>query len=330
METSTMNRRRLLRSLAALAPAAGLIPARAQDTGFPAKPVRLVVASAPGALLDSASRLYAERMSVYLKQPVVVENLAGASSLLGARNVARSEADGYTLLTASNTIVTLPHLNTKAGYSMKEFAPVGEMARSPSLLVVSGASPFKSLSDLLAHARKNPDQVTYGSGGIGTTSHLPVELLASQAVLKLRHVPYKAIALAVPDVVAGRVDFLMGTPTSLTTLVKSGALRALAITSETRSAKFPEVPTFKEAGLGEATFEIWVGVLAPAGVPKAVRARLAGAMEYARSQPAVLEKLDAMGQTISAVRSPEQFDGVLRSDEEKYRKLIHERSIVAE
>ncbi|HSW19499.1 MAG TPA: tripartite tricarboxylate transporter substrate binding protein [Ramlibacter sp.] len=325
-----MQRRQLLQYLAAAGPASSLAPAWAQDGGYPSKPVRLIVASAPGALLDSASRLYADRMAAVLKQPVVVDNVAGASSLLAARNVARGDADGYTLLTASNTLVTLPHLNAKAGYAMKEFAPVGEMARSPSILVAGSGTPFTSIADLVAHAKKRPDEITYASGGMGTTSHLPVELFARQAGIKLRHIPYKGISLAVPDVVAGRVDFLMGTPTSLAALIQAKSLRALAITSESRSPKFPEVPTFKELGLTDATYEIWVGVLAPAALPAAVQARLASAMEVARNDAAVKAKLEGMGQSISNVRTPAQFEAVLRADEERYRKLIKEANIVAD
>ena len=154
----------------------------------------------------------------------------------------------------------VPHRNANAGYSVKEFAAVGEMARLPSMLVVGGASPFLSIADLVAAAKKRPGQVSYGSGGVGTTSHLPV-LFARQAQVTFIHVPYKGTAVAVPDVTSGRVDFLMGTPTSLVGLMKNGGLRALAITAETRSPKFPNIPTFKELGFDDATFDIWVGLL---------------------------------------------------------------------
>ncbi len=326
-----MDRRKLLQYLASLAPAipaAGLLPAHAQDA-FPSKPVRIIVTSSPGALLDAASRLYADRMAAALKQPVIVENMTGAGGLLAVRHVAKAPADGYTLLAAANTIATLPYLNTSAGYSIKEFSAVGEMARSPSLLVVGAASPFTSLADIVAAARKNPGQLTYASGGIGTTSHLPVELFARQAGIKLTHVPYKGNAVAVPDTAANRVGFLMGTPTSLVELMKSGQLRALAITSEKRSPKFPDIPTFKESGFDEATFDIWVSLLAPLATPKAVRMKISDAMEAARNDPNIIARLEGMGQVISDVRTPDQFDAVLRSEDEKYRKLIKDANIVA-
>ncbi|HSW16684.1 MAG TPA: tripartite tricarboxylate transporter substrate binding protein [Ramlibacter sp.] len=323
-----MHRRQLLQYLVAASTVCSMGGAMAQD--FPTKPIRILVASAPGALTDSLTRLYAERMSSFLKQPVVVENLAGASSLLASRQLLKSEPDGYTLMTSANTMVTVPLLRSNAGYEVKDFTPIGEMARSPAILVVSSASPFKSLNDIVAAAKKNPGQVSFGSGGVGTTNHLPVELFAKQAGISLTHVPYKGIALAVPDVSAGRVSFMIGTPTSLVELIKNGSLRPLAITSETRSAKFPDLPTFKELGWADGTFEIWIGMVAPGDMPAAVKAKLAQAMEAARKDPALVSRLEAAGQSISNVRTPQQFEAMMRSEEEKFRKVIREANIAVQ
>lgn len=321
----------LIHQCAALAAAMALASgASAQQPAFPAKPIRVIVGSAAGALSDQAARMYAERMAAHLKQPIVVENVAGASSLLATRQVARAAPDGYTLLSAANTIVTVPHLNRNAGYAMKDLAGVGEMVRSPGVLVVSGSSSFKSLADIVAAARKEPGKVSYGSGGLGTTSHLPVELFARQARIELIHVPYKGVALAVPDATANRVGFIMGTATSTAELTKSGALRALAISSESRSPKFPDLPTFKELGYPDATFEIWIGLLAPAGTPVAIRNRLNEAMDVARSDAEIIKRLDAVGQVISDVRTPEKFDAVLRADEEKLARLIRDIKLTAD
>ena len=322
-----VNRRKFLQYLASLAPAGGVLRSQAQEA-FPSRPIRIVVSSSPGALLDASGRLYAERLAVFLKQPVTVENMPGAGGLLAVRHVAKSPADGYTLVAAANTVTMVPHLNANAGYSVKDFTAVGEMARSPSMLVVGGASPFRSIADLVAAAKKGPGQVSYGSGGVGTTSHLPVELFARQAHVTFIHVPYKGNAVAVPDVASGRVGFMMGTPTSLVGLMKTGGLRALAITAETRSPKFPDIPTFKELGFDDATFDIWVGLLAPAGIPQSVRARLGDALELARKDSTVIARLDGMGQVISDVRTPDQFEAMLRTQEEKYRRLIKDANIV--
>jgi len=317
-----MNMRRLLGCLTAIVCAARVLPAAAQDAPFPSKSIRIVVSSAPGALTDVATRLYAAQMAAVLKQAIVVEDLAGASSVLAARHVAKASADGYTLLATANTIVTIPYVSQKAGYLPRDFVAVGELVRSPALLVVGGASPFKSLADLVGAARQGANKIAYASGGLATTSHLPVELFARQAGVSFIHVPYKGVSAAVPDVAAGRVDFMAGTATSFSKLMKSGALRALAITSAERSLKFPNVPTFKELGYPEASYEIWISLLAPAGTPAAVRSRLAEAMEVARGDATLVNKLEGLGQTVSTLKTPDQADAYLREEEAKVRKLI--------
>jgi tripartite-type tricarboxylate transporter receptor subunit TctC len=234
------------------------------------------------------------------------------------------------VLVSANTLVTVPHINPQAGYAVKEFTAVGEMVRSPMLLVTSGASPFKSLADLIAAAKKHPGAISFGTSGIGTTNHLGVALLARQAGVSFNHVPYKGITAAVPDVAAGRVAFMMGAPNSAAALLQSGALRALAISAEKRSPKFTDIPTVKEFGFPDAIFEVWIGAVAPAAIPRPVRARLGEAMEVARNDQDLLRRLEGLGQEVSAVRTPDQFDAVLRADEEKLRKLIRDTNIVAE
>jgi tripartite-type tricarboxylate transporter receptor subunit TctC len=322
-----MNKRKFLRYFAGLMPGAGLLAARAQDASFPIKPIRIIVASAPGALADQATRFYAERMSVYLKQPIIVENIAGGGTLLASRQLLKALPDGYTLLTNSNTLVTAPLLNRNAGFSIKDYTAVGELARSPSVLVVSGASPFQSLADLVSAAKKNPGQISYGSGGIGSAGHLPVEIFSRQAGINLTHVPYKGMALAVPDVAGNRVSFLMGAATATAELMKTGALRPLAITSEVRSPKFPNVPTFKELGYPDAGFEIWIGMVGPAGLPRDVKARLAEALEAARADQCIVSRLEAAGQVISHVRTPEQFEGFMRGEQKKLRRIVKELNV---
>lgn len=326
-----MTRRAMIKCIAGLALSAAVSNAGAQPTAFPSKPVRIIAGSAPGALLDVAARLYADRMSQFLKQPVLVENMSGASSTVATRFVARAPADGYTLLGGANTIVTIPHLVKDAGYdTTRDFVGVGEMVRSPGILVVGGSSPYKSVADLVAAAKKSPDAIPYGSGGQGTTSHLPMEMFLRQAGIRMIHVPYKGVAPAVPDVISGRVAGLMGTATSFIGSMKAGQLRAIAITSDNRSPKFPDVPTFKELGYPGATFSIFVGLMAPAAIPQSARARLGDSMEAARADRAMRERLEAIDQEISDVRSPEQFHAFLIEEEAKYAKLIKEANIKAE
>lgn len=304
--------------------------AHAQASSFPNRPIRILCGSAAATLTDQAARLYAEKMSAYLKQPVVVENVVGAASLIAVRQLLRSPADGYTLVAAANTVVMVPHINPKAGYTVKELAGIGEMVRSPTLVVTGGASPYKSLKDLIAAAKAAPDQITYGSSGVGTTNHLSTEMLARQAGVRFSHVPYKGISAAVPDVAAGRVGFVMAASNSVGELLKSGALRALAISSDARSPQFPDVPSLKELGYPGATSTVWIGLVAQAGIPEAVKARLGDAMEAARNDPDVIQRLTAAGQEISNIRTPAQFDATLRSDEEKYGKLIREAHIATD
>lgn len=326
-----MKRRSLLPYLATLTLGATLFTAHAQEAAFPSKTIKIIVGSAPGALTDVATRIYADRMSAFLKQPVVVENMAGASSLLAVRNVAKSAPDGYTLMTVANTFVTAPYVNKAANYNpTKDFTPVGEMVRAPALLVVPGASPYKSIADLVAAAKKAPGGIAYASGGVATTSHLPVELFSQQAGIKFTHVPYKGNAAAIPDLVSGRVAFMMGTATSLFELMKNGSLRALVITSESRSPTFPDLPTFKELGYSDATLDIWIGLFGSAGMPKAVRDKLSAAMEFARKDPVLVKRLEDMGQGFSNLKTPEQFEAFVRQEEVKYRKVIADANIVAE
>lgn len=328
-DTRYVNRRKLIRFFGAAASVAAAPIARSQ-AAFPAKTIRILVASQPGAMVDKVSRLYADRMSAFLKQPIVVENLAGASSLLAARQLFKAAADGYTLMTSANTMVTVSLINRNAGYTVADFTAVGELARSPQLLVVASASPYQSLPELIQAAKRNPEHISYGSGGFGTTGHLPVEMFASQARIKLTHVPYKGGAAAITDVAGGRVTFMMGTPTSAAELIKGGTLRALATSSDVRSPKFPGVPTFRELGYPEGTYELWVGLVGPKGIPAPVRARLAQAMDVARSDAELLANLEGAGQEISANRTPEQFESVLRTEEAKVRKIMKDAGIVPE
>lgn len=318
-----MKRRQLVKLFAGILPAATLcFPAYAENAPYPNKPIRMIVSTSAGGMTDVVARLYADSVSKALKQPVVVENMPGASTLLSSRYVAKQAPDGYTLLVAANTIVAMPHVEKDAGYTMKNFTGIAELSRAPSLLVVGGKSNSKSIAELVAAAKKSPGAVHYGFTGHGTTSHLTAEMFARSAGVRFGGIPYKGISLAVPDVVSGRVEFLMGPATSTEGLIKSGQMRALAITSNTRSPAFPDVPTFKELGYPDVTFSLFFGVLAPAGTPGTVTSTLANAMEAAKKDPIFIERLKALGQDISDVRTPDQFNASLRQEEDKSVKLI--------
>jgi tripartite-type tricarboxylate transporter receptor subunit TctC len=316
--------RHFLKFLSGCLFASAVFPATAQDGSYPVKPVRLIVSTSAGGMTDILARLYADSLSKTLKQPFVVENMPGASTMLASRYVARQSADGYTLLVAANTIATLPHAEKNAGYQMKDFTGVGELARSPSLLVVGGSSKMKTIPELVAAAKRNPGAVTYAYTGRGTTSHMTAELFARDAGVSFNGIAYKGISLAVPDVLAGRVEFLMGPSTSTEELIKSGKMRALAITSGSRSAAFPDVPTFRELGYPDATYNLFFGIFAPAALPDALRKTLADAIDSAKKDPAFTGRLRHFGMEVSNVRTPQQFNAFLRDEEEKSVSLLRQ------
>ncbi len=317
-----MKRRNLIKGLIGLVPALSLFSTQAHAQAFPAKPIRLIVSTSAGGMTDVVARLYSEWMSKALNQPVVVENMPGASTMLASRYVSKQPADGYTLLVSANTIVTMPHVDKNPGYSMQNFTGIAELSRAPSLLVVSANSKFKSISELVAAGKKKPYEITFGFTGQGTTSHVTAELFARNAGVDFTAVPYKGISLAVPDVVSGRVDFMMGPSTSTEELIKTGKMRALAITAPTRTTAFPKVPTFKELGYPDVTFSLFFGVFAPAGTPEPVRKALSNAIESAKKDPRFVARLNGMGQELSDVRTEAHFNVSVKREEEKMIKLI--------
>ncbi|WPB55911.1 tripartite tricarboxylate transporter substrate binding protein [Xylophilus sp. GOD-11R] len=326
-----IDRRRVLR-LATVPAMAAVVPAHvALAAGYPERPIRLYVASVAGGLVDIASREFAERMGTYLGQPMVVENVPGASTIVAARKVAALPPDGYALMSFADTFLTAPLLNKSAGYdAARDFAGIGELARSPLLLVVPAASPIRSLADLVESARRSPGRLSYGSTGVGGTSHLPVVQLARQARIEVIHVPFKGVTAIIPDLLAGRIDFTMGTATSFHELLKAGKMRAIAVSSESRVQAFPDVPTFRELGYPGASSELFIGLVAPAGTPMAVRIRLVDAMRTAKIDPKLAAKFESLGQSLAPDATPAQFDQFYRAKEEGYRKLVSEAGITAD
>lgn len=316
-----MQRRSFLHTSAALLGSMGFAPLAGAQSTFPEKPVRFTISSAAGGVTDAVARLYGEHMAKSLKQPVVPENVPGAGTLLSIRQVLRSPADGYMLGVMANTVVTMPFVDKDAGYQPNDFTGISYLAKSHMVLVVSGDSPYKTLAEVVAAAAKAPDTISYASVGIGTTSHIPVELFAQAAKLKLLMVPYKGIALATPDVLSGRVTMMMGTGGSVGDMLKAGKMRALAVTSETRSAMFPGVPTFVEQGYPDVTYELFLGLMAPARTPPAVRKVLADAAEQAKQDPQVRARLAAIGQELPSQNTPELFNAFLQREQDKMKAL---------
>jgi tripartite-type tricarboxylate transporter receptor subunit TctC len=221
----------------------------------------------------------------------------------------------------------MPYVDRTAGYTPSQFTGVSYFSRSPMALVVSNASPYKTLGELVAAARKDPGAITFGSVGIGTTSHIPVELFAHSAGIKLTLVPYKGIPLAIPDVVSGRVTLMIGTAPSVGELIKAGSMRALAVTSDTRTPSFPGVPTFTELGYPDTVYELFLGLMAPAKTPASALKLLADSAEEAKKDPELRKRLEALGQEMPRQHGADGFNGFLHAEEERMKKLVREANI---
>ncbi len=302
--------------------ALGITTVRAQ--GYPSKPVRIVVPYAPGGASDILARVIAQKLSESWAQQVIVDNRAGAGGTIGTDLVAKSAADGHTVLLADVATVTIsPALYPKLPYSEKDLAPVIIVATFPHVLIAPGSTPFKSLKDVVAGDKQSPGKLNIASAGNGTSSHLTAELLKSASGLALTHVPYKGGGAAITDVVGGRVDLMfIGTPPAMAH-IRSGALKALAVTTAARSASLPDVPTVIEAGY--AAFESLAaqGILAPAATPKEAIAKLNAEVARILRLPDVRERWAQLGvETMD--NTPEQFSQWARDELDKWGKVIRD------
>lgn len=322
------SRRQVLRQLGALALATGATAARAQATA--ARPIRLIVPYGPGGGPDILGRLLAQETAAALGA-VVVENKPGAGGVLGADSVAKSAPDGYTLLvTTSATHSINPALMPNIPYDpVRDFTPVAMIATTPVMLVVSAASPIRTVGELLAQARAQPGTLSYATAGSGTMQHIAAELMDSMARVKTLHVPYKGTAQIVPDLVAGRVNYMFNSVAALAALVRDGRLRALAVTTPTRLAAWPDVPTLAESGLAGYEVSAWYGVFGPAGMAADVVQRYNREINRVVELPAVRERYNTLA--LEPLKgSPQDFAGMLRQDIQKWSSFIRERGIKAD
>lgn len=295
-------------------------PAQAQP--YPAKPVRLVVPFPPGGPTDIVGRLVSQKMAEGLKQPVVVENRAGAGGVLGTEAVAKSPADGYTVLmgTIGGLAVSMS-LQPNRGYdTLRDFAPVTQAVNVTSILVTHPSVPVKSAKELLALARAQPGRLNYGSSGSGTVTHLAGELFKLMGGVNIVHVPYKGGSPALTAILSGEMSLTYENSLIIVPHIKSGKVRALGVTSAKRSKLLPEVPSIAETlpGYGASG---WYGLLAPAGTPKDVLARLNTEAVRALRAPEVAEKLSSQGAE-PAPGSPEEFTAFIRGEIDKWAKVV--------
>ena len=307
----------------------GAALAQAPAPRYPVKPVRMLVGFAPGGATDIVARLLAPGLGESLGQSVVVENRPGASSQIAGELVARSAPDGHTLLMTTQTLMTSQMIEGKNYPNLsRDFAAVSLSATSPLILVVNPSLPVKSVKELIALARARPGELNYGTGGLGTTPHMSGELFATQARLKIVHVPFKGEAPALVDVIAGHVPMMFSNITASITYVQAGRLRMIAQTGLQRSPVVQNVPTMAESGL--PGFEIigFFGVMAPAGTPREIVTRLNGDLAKALSRPDVREKFSAQALEPGKMTAGEYAD-FIKGQAAKFGKVIREAGISA-
>jgi tripartite-type tricarboxylate transporter receptor subunit TctC len=306
------------------------MPAAHAQERYPTRPIRVIVPSVAGGGTDISARLIAPRMSEYLGQPVVVENRAGAAMIIGSDLVAHAPPDGYTLLMGISTLTINPSIHTKLPYdTVHDFAPVSLVVTLPNVLVIHPSLPVKSVKELIAFARARPGRLNYASAGVGSSLHLSMALFLSMAKLKMTHVPYKGSAPALVDMLAGQIEVMTGTMITVIPYVRDGRLRALGVTSLTRSAVAPGLPTIAEAGLPGYESVQWYGLLAPGATPREIIARLQEAATRATQDAAIRKRfLDDGVEPVGS--TPEEFAALIRSDMAKWAKVVKDANIKPE
>ena len=301
-----------------------LASAGASAQSYPTKPIRLVVPYPAGGPLDIMARAIGQKLTEAWKQPVVVDNRAGAGGNIGADFVAKSAPDGYTLLMgAVATHAINPSLYSKIPYDpVKDFAPVALVAQVPNILVVNPAVPAKTVRELIDLARAKPGSLNFGSGSTGSTGHLAGELFNTMAGVKMVHIPYKGAAPATADLLGGQVQLMFDNLASALPNVKAGKLRALAVTTLTRSPAMPDLPTIAESGLPGFDLTTWFGLLVPAGTPPEIVARLNAEIVRALDAKDMRERLEKMGAEPLSNNTPEHFAAFIRTEAAKYAKVV--------
>ena len=316
-------------ALAALTLAFAL-PAAAQQ-GYPAKPIKMIIPLAAASAVDNAARIVTQKMSANMGQQIVVENIPGAAGLIGTKNVAAATPDGYTIGGFNDSIMTmLPNMHANPGWDiLKDFEPISLVATIEWGLVANNESGMKSAADLIAAARQKPGHVNYGSGGNGSPQHVAMALFASQAGVTMTHVPYKGATQAALGVAAGDVPVAMQGLATVAGLVRGGKLKLLGVATPAPIAAFPDAPTIASSGLPGFQFSSWFTMVAPAGTPREIIARLNAEMRKALADPGVQAQLRDQGLTIRGT-SPEELGVATREQLARYARLFKEAGIKAE
>ncbi|EHP40299.1 extracytoplasmic binding receptor [Cupriavidus basilensis OR16] len=296
---------------------------------YPDKPIRILVGLPSGSLPDTIARVLGARLSAALGVPVLVENITGAAGNIASERLAKAVPDGYTLGVLSQTqIVVNPSLYALPFDPQKAFAPISQLTLSANVLVVNSGVPAKTVSDLVALAKAQPGMLTFASGGIGSGTHLAGELFQLAAGIDMRHVPYKGVSAAIPDLLAGRVSLMFSPIQSVLPWVRDGRLRALAVTSLKRASVLPELPTVAESGFPGFEVTLWSGLVAPAGTPSEAIRILHAQTVKALAAPEVRDRLAVLG-IEEMGNSPQEFAAAIKTETPKWAKVIGAAGIKA-
>jgi tripartite-type tricarboxylate transporter receptor subunit TctC len=322
-------RRRFL-GLAASATAMAALPLHARAQTYPTRHVRLVVPFPPGGAADPIARVLANRLSELWGQQVVIENKAGAGGNLATLAVAQSPPDGYTILAVTSFFATNPFVYSTLGYHpINDFAPVGLVCSFPNLMVVPSSSPIRSVREFIDHARANPGKISFASSGIGTSIHLGGELFKRMANVEMTHVPYRGAGPALNDLIPGRVDVMFATLPSVLSLVRSGSLRGLAVTTAVRSSFLPDVPTIAESGLPGFEMSEWFALLMPAKTPVEIIRKVHEDKTAALAHPPVRQRLEELSTSVTP-STPHELASFIKHEMDKWGPVIKAANIKAE
>jgi len=309
-----------------------LAPSIARAQSWPGRPIKLIVGFAPGGGTDIVSRILATKLTEILGQQVLVENRSGAAGTIAADMVAKSAADGYTLLAGhANSNAIAPNVMAKVPFdALNDFTPITYIGYTPNVLVVNPTVPAKSVEELVALAKSKPGVLTYASSGVGSTQHLAGALFNQISGTQMTHIPYKGSGQAVVDLVAGQVNVNFDTLPPVLEHIRAGRLRALAISSSKRMPQLPDVPTFEEKGIRGFDVTNWYSLMGPKGLPREIVSKLDDAMKKALSDADVRSKLEPQGVLIGGAPNPEAFREFIRTENAKYAKMTRELNVRAD
>jgi tripartite-type tricarboxylate transporter receptor subunit TctC len=300
-----------------------IVPLAASAQGFPSKPLRLVVPYAPGGAVDAFARPTAQKLSEILGQAVVVDNKPGANTTIGADNVAKSAADGYSLILTSINHYIVPFFSKNVPYdATRDFTPVAQVGVTPNIVAVHPSLPAATVKEFIDYAKQNPGKLYYGTTGVGSTHHLAGVMLGQLAGINIEHLPYKGGSPTINDALGGQIPVVILTASTILPFARQGKLRALGVIEAKRARAAPEIPSIGETVPGYAVPATWFGVLGPAGMPRAVTERLNAAFRQAVNAPEVRQRLETGGFEITGSASPDEFAAAIAADTEVFRKIV--------